>query len=173
MRRHSRIVLLAALAALAPVLAGCESVDFDKLDFLGINQKKKLPGDRKPVFPEGVPGVSQGIPQEYQKGYVEQQQQQLQSDTAMTQPAAAPEDKKTAAVQPVEKPKPKPKPKRVVKHKPKPKPKPAATAAAPANSSQAAQPPSPWPAPGQQQQQQQSQSPWPSTPPPPPGNASQ
>jgi hypothetical protein len=171
MRRLSRIVLLTALAALAPVLAGCESVDFDKLDFLGINQKKALPGDRKPVFPEGVPGVSQGIPKEYQKGYGEQQQQQ--SDTAMTQPAVAPEDKKTAAVQPVEKPKPKPKPKpkRVVKHKPKPKPKPAATAAAPANSSQAAQQQSPWPAPGQQQQQ--SQSPWPSTPPPPPGNASQ
>ncbi len=172
MRRLSRIVLLAALAALAPALAGCESIDFDKLDFLGISQKKPLPGDRKPVFPEGVPGVSQGIPKEYQKGYGEQQQLQQQNDNALTQPAAGPEDKKTAAVQPAEKPKPKPKPKRTVKHKPKPKPtpKPPETASAPANSSQAAQQQSPWPAPGQQQQQ--SSSPWPSSPPPPSGNFS-
>ena len=32
------------------------------------NSKKKLPGDRKPVFPQGVPGVAQGIPQELVKG---------------------------------------------------------------------------------------------------------
>jgi hypothetical protein len=181
MRRRSRIVLLAALVALAPALAGCENMDFDKLDFLGLSQKKPLPGVRKPLFPEGVPGVSQGIPKEYQKSYVEQQQQQQLNDSALNQPAAGPgansdaADKKTAAIQPAEKPKPKqkPKPKRTVKHKTKPKPP--ATTVAPVNSGQTPQQQSsPWPAPGQQQQQQQSspwptsgqqQSPWPSTPP--------
>src|SRR5674476_1424295 len=68
MRRMQRIVLLAALVALAPVLVGCENFDMDKLDVFGLNEKKKLPGDRKAVFPEGVPGVSQGIPQEYMIG---------------------------------------------------------------------------------------------------------
>jgi hypothetical protein len=167
MRRVSRIVLLAALVALASFLAGCESVDFDKLDFLGLNQKKPLPGDRKPVFPEGVPGVRQGIPKEYQKGYAEQQQQ---SDSALIQPtaeagtASRAAGKKTAAVQPAEKPKPKAKPKRTVKRKAKPAPP--ATADAPANSSPAAQQQlPPWPTSGQQQQQQQQQqsSPWPSS----------
>ena len=32
------------------------------------DDKKKLPGDRKPLFPEGVPGVTQGVPPEYFKG---------------------------------------------------------------------------------------------------------
>jgi hypothetical protein len=177
MRRRSRIVLLAVLFSLAPALAGCENVDFDKLDFLGLSQKKPLPGVRKPLFPEGVPGVSQGIPKEYQKSYVEQQQQQQLNDSALNQPAAGPgansdtADKKTAAIQPAEMPKPKPK--RTVKHKTKPKPP--ATTVAPVDSGQTTeQQSSPWPAPGQQQQQQQSspwpasgqqQSPWPSTPP--------
>jgi hypothetical protein len=186
MHRRSRIVLLAALVALAPAIAGCENIDFDKLDFLGLSQKKPLPGVRKPLFPEGVPGVSQGIPKEYQKSYVEQQQRQQLNDSAQNQPAVgaggnvdAP-DKKTAAIQPAEKPKPKvkPKPKRTVKHKTKPKPP--ATTGAPVDSGQTAQQQSlPWPAPVQQQQQQQSspwpapsqqQSPWPS--PPPTGNFS-
>ena len=64
MRRIHRVALLALLIGIAPVIAGC--ADFDpenSLDFLGINQKKKLPGERKALFPEGVPGVSQGIPQ--------------------------------------------------------------------------------------------------------------
>ena len=60
MRRMHRIVLLVGLVALAPVLAGCEDFDMDKLDVFGLNEKKKLPGDRKPVFPQGVPGVTQG-----------------------------------------------------------------------------------------------------------------
>ncbi len=168
MRRFHRVVLLAAVAALAPALAGCENFDMDKLDVFGLSQKKPLPGDRKPLFPEGVPGVSQGIPQEYQKSYVEQQQQQQQpTESASTQPAngtdgkaaAGVADKKTAAVEPAEKPKPKPKPKRTVKRKPKPQPAP------PQPNQAASQQQSPWPASGQQQQQQQQQTaPWPSAP---------
>ena len=68
MRRMPRIVLFVALVALAPGLAGCANFDPDSWDFFGLNDKKKLPGDRKPLFPEGVPGVSQGIPPEFVKG---------------------------------------------------------------------------------------------------------
>src|SRR5664280_835540 len=107
MRRMQRIVLLAGLVALAPVLVGCENFDMDKLDVFGLGDKKKLPGDRKPVFPEGVPGVSQGIPPEFIKG------NQPPPDTAQTLPAEpganAEPAKKTAAAEPAAEPKPKPK----------------------------------------------------------------
>src|SRR4249920_4039659 len=101
MRASSRIVMLAALALAIPALAGCADFDPDKLDVFGLNEKKKLPGERKEVFPGGVPGVSQGIPPEYVKG------NQPTADSAAT-PAAEP-DKKSAAVEPEPKPKPKPK----------------------------------------------------------------
>jgi hypothetical protein len=153
MRRIHRIVLLAGLVALAPVLAGCENFDMDKFDVFGITQKKKLPGDRRPVFPEGVPGVTQGIPQEFVKG------NQPQPDTAQTPPAgqanaAEPADK-TAAVEPEEEPKPKAKP------KPKRKPKPATASG---------QPPQFTGQPGFQGQAQPA--PWPSAAAPAPGTVS-
>src|SRR5216684_2159398 len=97
MRRMQRIVLIAAMVAIAPVLTGCADFDLDKLDVFGLNDKKKLPGDRKPLFPEGVPGVSQGIPPEFVKG------NQPPPDTAQvlsSDAAAAEADKKTAAVEP-------------------------------------------------------------------------
>ena len=62
MRASSQIVMLAALALAIPVLAGCTNFDPDKLDVFGLNEKKKLPGERKDLFPGGVPGVTQGIP---------------------------------------------------------------------------------------------------------------
>ena len=153
MRRIQRIVLLAGLVALAPVLAGCENFDMDKFDVFGLNQKKKLPGDRRPVFPEGVPGVTQGIPPEFIK------RDQPPPDIAQA-PRGGQDDQadeadpanKTAAVAPAEEPKPKPKPKR--------KPKPV--------TAQGQQQPAPWPTQGQPQQppvQQapaQSPAPWPS-----------
>ena len=43
----------------------------DLLDFL--DTKKKLPGERKPVFPEGVPGLEQGVPKELYKGSAQEQ----------------------------------------------------------------------------------------------------
>jgi hypothetical protein len=54
--------LLAALV-LAFGLAGCDTgLDiFDKLDFL-TPPKKPVPGDRRAVFPEGVPGIEYGAP---------------------------------------------------------------------------------------------------------------
>ena len=168
MRRIHRVVMLALLIGIGPVIAGCTDFDPDKLDVLGLNQKKKLPGERKPLFPDGVPGVTQGIPPEHMKGNIaeqtgaavpieplkpEDQPQQSAAQTASAEPAAT-----------AEKPKPKPRRKRVAA---KPKPTRVEVAPtqqpAPAASSQAA---SPWPAappPAQQAQQptQQASSPWP------------
>jgi hypothetical protein len=178
MRRIHRMFVLATLLAIAPALAGCSDFDPDKLDVFHLNDKKKLPGKREPLFPNGVPGVSQGIPPEYMKGY--QQQQDQQADAALAQPgvapgnnaaAAKPKTQKTAAVTPVEtKPKAKPKAKpraRKAKPKPKTKTKTAAPAAAQPAAQPAAAPPPPqqmppWPA-AQSQQQQGTSAPWPSS----------
>ena len=172
MRIH-RAVLLALLIGIGPVIAGCsDGFDMDKLDVLGLNQKKKLPGERHDLFPGGVPGVQQGIPAEYMKGNVAQQQQPG---------AAVPIDPlKPEEVQPAQtaekaaEEKPKPKPKKRVAAKPKPvrvnvSQQPAqqpAQAAAPWPASAPAQQPaqqagSPWP-----NEQQPAPAPWPSAPPP-------
>ena len=139
MRRMQRIVLLATFVAVVPVLSGCANFDPDSLDIFGLTEKKKLPGDRRPVFPEGVPGVTQGVPTQYIKGN-QPPADAVQGADQVAPPAAAP----------VEEPKPavKPKPKRKVAAKPKPKP-----AAAPVQpvsqeqqpTAQQAQAPSAWP----------------------------
>jgi len=181
MRRMSRIVsLLAALAVVAPVLAGCESFDPDSLDPFGLNKKKQLPGKRELLFPEGVPGVSQGIPPEYRTGYRSPGSQDFTLDGAEGQQAAGATDTPaattasratTAPVQqtrlgepmqvhkPAAKPKAKPKPRpRVVRPKPKAQPKPTETASKPPGTQ------SPWPSATQQKSTQQGTSaPWPST----------
>ncbi len=178
MRRFHRTVMLVALLALAPVLTACENFDPDKLDVLGLNKKKPLPGERKPLFPDGVPGVTQGIPPEYMKGHTEDQPgaainvatpPPTESGNA---PAAGEPAKQTAAAQSAAEQKPKPK----AKPKPKPKPrqaarKPTQVTVQPSSKGQssaqgqatpaAQQPaPAPWPEPAQQQPQQ-AQSPWP------------
>ena len=59
MRTIHRVVLLTGLAAFVPALTACSSgFDPDKLDFFGLNEKKKLLGELKEVFPGVVPGVS-------------------------------------------------------------------------------------------------------------------
>lgn len=174
MRRKYRIALMAGLLALMPMLSGCADFDIDSLDFLNINQKKKLPGERKEVFPGGVPGVTQGIPPEYLKG---NQQQQVGSavtpDTTAAPPpggAAAPPPPaaKTAAIEaePV-KPKPKRKPK---PHTATPQPK-NVTVQPVAQGQQGSgqQQLEPWP--GTAPQPAQGSSPW--LTPPPPGVQSQ
>ncbi|MDP2410723.1 MAG: hypothetical protein Q8M26_10615, partial [Pseudolabrys sp.] len=90
-RRLHSVAMLAGLVMLTPVLSGCESLDLDKLDVFGLSEKRKLPGERKPVFPEGVPGVTQGIPPEYIKG------NQPQTEAAEVIPA---EPARAAAVAP-------------------------------------------------------------------------
>src|SRR5215471_16796144 len=99
MRTIYRVVLLTALATSTVGLTGCSGgFDPDKLDIFGLSEKKKLRGERKDVFPGGVPGVTQGIPPEYLKG------DQPPPETAQ---APAPAQTKAAAAE--EKPKPKPK----------------------------------------------------------------
>ena len=71
MRRSQRLIATAVVVALSGALTGCaggmSSFDpSDMLDFL--DTKKKLPGERKAVFPEGVPGLEQGVPKDLYKG---------------------------------------------------------------------------------------------------------
>lgn len=177
-RRLHRVALLAAFIAVAPVLAGCADFDPDKLDVFGLNDKKKLPGDRQPLFPEGVPGVSQGIPAEYRMGSRPADDPALAA-TAIA-PAAQPETKEAAAPAQEPKPqaKPKPKPKQTVKRTPKPA-APVANTAAPAAQQApaaawptpaqqpAAQEPAAWPGTGQSSTTSApTTAPWPSAPPP-------
>src|SRR6201747_2020940 len=92
MRRSQRLIAASVLIALSAALAGCggggiSSFDpSDLLDFL--DTKKKLPGDRKPVFPEGVPGLEQGVPKGLYKGSA--QEQIDQQNAAAAAAASAP-----------------------------------------------------------------------------------
>lgn len=127
MRRSQRLIASAVLIALCSALAGCGGGfgsnwdPSDMFDFL--DTKKKLPGKREPVFPEGVPGIEQGVPKELYKSNVEQQQLQQQQEQAAAAAAAAPQPGQQG--KPAEKPAdaaegtaaaaaPPPKPKRLV-----------------------------------------------------------
>jgi outer membrane biosynthesis protein TonB len=68
MRARARGFLALFVLAVGLGLAGCDTVDRlqDSVTDL-FDTKKKLPGQREPVFPEGVPGVVQGVPPEYLK----------------------------------------------------------------------------------------------------------
>jgi hypothetical protein len=109
MRRTPRLISAAVLIALGGALSGCGSTTgwdpSDLLDFL--DTKKPLPGQRKPVFPEGVPGLEQGVPKQLYRG-------------------AAAEPAPEAVAPPVEEPKP------TRAAKPKPRSKPAVATAPPA-----------------------------------------
>ena len=67
-----RAILTAAVLVSGLALAGCDSFDpldkFQELDIMG-SSKTPLKGERRPVFPEGVPGVAQGVPPDLVKGY--------------------------------------------------------------------------------------------------------
>jgi outer membrane biosynthesis protein TonB len=154
-RSLHRCVAMAFLAAAGFGLGACEQM----ADLIP-DSKKPLPGERRLLFPEGVPGVTQGVPPELMRG-----NQQVQGQTAPGQ-TAAPADPQ-AQQQPAEqqqaeeKPKPKPKPKvqRTVRQQPRQEPQP--EPAQPQQPQQ--QQSSPWPAP---QQQPTQPSPWPSAPAP-------
>ncbi|MEY9398183.1 hypothetical protein ABIF66_009004 [Bradyrhizobium japonicum] len=93
MRRTPRLIAAAVLIAFTGILGGCSSFDpSDMLDFL--DTKKKLPGDRKPVFPEGVPGLEQGVPREMYKGA--QQQPDPNAPAVAALPAEPPPEAKPA-----------------------------------------------------------------------------
>ena|ERR1700760_3565686 len=106
MRLSQRLIAAAVLMSLSGVLGGCSSSlgnwdPTDLLDFL--DTKKKLPGDRKPVFPDGVPGLEQGVPKDLYKGAQDQ-----------------PDPNAAAVAAPPPPPAEEPKSKRAARKKPKP-----------------------------------------------------
>jgi hypothetical protein len=149
--RPMRIMLTVSVLAIGVALAGCADFDVEKLDVFGLTKKKPLPGERKDVFPNGVPGVSQGVPPELTKGYQAPAQEVDPAEAAAAQAA----QEQAAA----EKPKPKPKPKKIAA---KPRPQPAAQSQQAASPQQQAQPSQgPWPSSQPAQQPQQANAPWP------------
>ncbi len=135
MRRLQRLIAASVLIALSGAVAGCSSSisSWDPMDMLDwLDTKKKLPGERKPVFPDGVPGLEQGVPKSLYKGASQQEidrqnaqaaaaaaappqqdakpkrsakSKSKQSDTASTDPAATPEEDGAEAAPPAPKPK--------------------------------------------------------------------
>jgi hypothetical protein len=97
MRRPQRLIATAVLIALSGALAGCGSTaGFDPSDLLDfLDTKKKLPGERKPVFPEGVPGLEQGVPKDLYKGS-RQQVEDPNAQAAAPPPAEEPKSKRGA-----------------------------------------------------------------------------
>jgi hypothetical protein len=143
MFRFNRVLLTASMLALGLALSACES--FDPTDMMPNNWfgggKKPLPGERHAVFPEGVPGVPQGVPPEMVKG----NQQQFEEQAAAVEPAPAPRPAATQAA------KPKPKAKKPSTAQAQP------AAAAPTQPNRSAA--SPWPG-----QSSANVSPWPDAP---------
>jgi hypothetical protein len=90
-RRNQRLLAGAFLLGFAGLLGGCSSLptpSFDPTDMLDfLDTKKKAPGERKPVFPEGVPGISQGVPRDMVRGSAEAR---APSDAQTAAAAAAP-----------------------------------------------------------------------------------
>jgi hypothetical protein len=130
MNRFARKLTVASALSLGLLLSNCSSFDpTDFMDDLFAAQKKPLPGERKPLFPQGTPGVERGLPPELVKGY-----QPPPAAAAAQDAPAAPEQSK---------PKPKPKPKVAAA----PPASPAASAPTPATTRASAPQSAPWPDP--------------------------
>ena len=102
MRLTQRLIAACVLMAFSGALGGCSSGfgGFDPTDLLDfLDTKKKLPGERKPVFPDGVPGLEQGVPTDLYKGAQQQQDEQSAqaAAAAAAPPAAEPPKSKQAA----------------------------------------------------------------------------
>lgn len=157
----SRSAIVVVLACIGLGAVGCSSTSdiVDSIqntvhDFNPFGTAKKpLPGDRKAVFPEGVPGVEQGIPPHLMQG-----QQQMPDPNAPAVIAAPSEPPAAERAQ-----RPKPRPIRTARPTPAPPLDDAADATpaprrpaqarrqAPAAGSEPAQAEAAWPAPSQQQ----------------------
>jgi hypothetical protein len=99
-----RVIPVAAALVAGLVLSACSgtSGNFDPTDWISgewLSPKPRLQGERKAVFPEGVPGVPEGVPRELVKG-----NQQAAADAAEPAPEPAP------AAKPAPKPQAKPAP---------------------------------------------------------------
>ncbi len=159
-RRFPSLLGAASVVVLVLVLGACTpGGQFDPTEALStdiFSTKKKLQGEREPLFPQGVPGTETGVPPDLVKGYQPPPEQAAVGEgNPAPQPVAA------------EKPKPKPKPRPKVAH-------------TPVAASRAAQ--SPWPpAQSSPAQGQPAQTNWPSPAgqpaqtnwPPPPGQPAQ
>ena len=97
MRRPQRLIAATVLMALSGALAGCGSMgNFDPSDLLDfLDTKKKLPGERKPVFPDGVPGLEQGVPKDLYRGARQQDDPNAQAAVAPP-PVEEPKSKRGA-----------------------------------------------------------------------------
>src|SRR5438128_11636456 len=97
MRGSQRLISLAVLVALSGALAGCNGggiANFDPSDLMDfMDTKKKLPGERKAVFPEGVPGLEQGVPKDLYKGARQQQLDEQNAAAAAAPPPVEPKSK--------------------------------------------------------------------------------
>jgi hypothetical protein len=143
-RRHPLII--ASVLALGLTLSGCESFELP-VDWF--NNKKPLPGERRSVFPEGVPGVPQGVPAELQQGY---------------QPPSEPPPQ-AAEVEQKPKPKPKPKPRQAAAPAQTAPSRPATSLTVQPQGQQQSGAQAPWPSPRQTASQPApSQSPFPDPP---------
>jgi hypothetical protein len=91
MRLMHRIVSAVLLGALAILISGCAAMNtpsFDPTDWLDfLDSKKRAVGDRHPVFPDGVPGVVQGVPPELLKGTPEHQAALAAADPSLAPPS--------------------------------------------------------------------------------------
>lgn len=144
MNRFARTGLIIVALSLGLALGACEGFDPTAImDHDFFNTKKRLAGERKPVFPEGTPGVPQGVPRELVKGYQPTEQPEQTQPTAQAAPAE-------------------PKPETKAKLKPKPKvvakPKEESTSTEPAQAQSQVQWPDPPPV-----QQQPAAGAWPSS----------
>jgi hypothetical protein len=152
-RLKAGIAIAAALSAVL-ALTGCSSTGDFELDpsYWFPDGKKKLPGERRELFPGGVPGVTQGVPPELIKGSPQHEAAQAAESGAAQPPPEPPKPEPKAAQ--------KPRPKKVAR----PAPPPADPDAQPQRQAQ----PGAWPSPqGQQPQQQQpapANSAWPAPP---------
>jgi hypothetical protein len=196
--RLSRFTRRAVIAsALALSLAGCSSlpgINADPTEWFNVdffNTKKKLPGERHALFPDGVPGVTHGVPSDLVKGHQPPAVAQDQPDAnapasaqngSLQQPAETSSIKQAAVEEekPAAKPKPKltSKPKHKAKSKLTSKPKPKVAATPEPQSVQEAQPASTprrpqrsasqvqWPSPPAPAQTQQPAVQWPEPPAP-------
>jgi len=174
-RRNSRSLIYAGCALTLVIgLGACTpGGQFDPTEIVSsdmFSSKKKISGEREPLFPQGVPGAETGVPPDLVKGY--QPPPEPPAATADATPKA-----ETAAAKPKAKPKPKPKIARAPASDPAFDQKPA-SAVPPQQPAQASWPNTPaptaqtnWPAPPQTGQAQKAapataQTGWPAPPQP-------
>jgi len=158
------LLRLASLMVFASILACCTpGGQFDPTEVVNsdiFSTKKKLAGDREPVFPNGVPGAENGVPPDLVKGYQPPPEQPVAVEPAV--PATAKPAAKTAEAT-AEKPKAKAKAKAKTKSQVASTPAAAGRANDPIWNQKAAQPPgqSPWPPPAGQRPAKPAQTDWP------------